>query len=146
MFFVIEHNNIRGLEMNSSPVVFDVSSWRGITIIKGSDEFLRQLKLLLSLDDSSTKAHELILKDIEDCLSNDEVFYNDSDEYSVMKFYQLNQLVMTKRYAFEIGESLFSCLRFAKKETHYVNTFFAFAKKLQNAAVGSQMKRDNGGR
>jgi hypothetical protein len=123
-------------------VVFDISHWRGITIIKCSDDFIVQLKTIFNLDEEVTKLHELIIKDMDDCLNSTEVFYNDSDEYSVMKFYQLNQIVMTKRYAFEIGESLFACLRHAKKDVHFVNTFFAFAKRLQNAAVGSQQGRD----
>lgn len=131
------------MTMNATPVIFDVDSWRGITIIKGSEEFFKQLSILLSLQEESAKSHEIFLKDIEDCISSQEVFYNDSDEFSVMKFYQLNQVVMSKRYAFEIGEALFSCLRKAQKETHYVNTFFAFAKKLQTAAVSNNVKRDS---
>ena len=117
-------------------VVFDVDSWRGITIIKGSDEFLKQLRIILGLESQTALSHELFLKDIDDCLSAEEAFYNDSDEYSVVKFYQLNQIILSKRYAFEIGEVLFACLRKANKETHFVHTFFAFAKKLQSAAVG----------
>jgi hypothetical protein len=102
----------------------------------GSDEFLKQLRIILGLESQTALSHELFLKDIDDCLSAEEAFYNDSDEYSVVKFYQLNQIILSKRYAFEIGEVLFACLRKANKETHFVNTFFAFAKKLQSAAVG----------
>jgi hypothetical protein len=120
---------------NPVSVVFDVDSWRGITLIKCSDEFIRQLSSILNLDEQIAKSHELFIKDIADCIEAAEAFYNDSDEYSVIKFYQLNQIIMSKRYAFEIGENLFACLRKAQKETHYVNTFFAFAKKLQSAAV-----------
>lgn len=131
--------------MNANPntVVFDVDSWRGVTMIKGSEEFFRQLTIILNLEEECAKAHELFLKDIEDCINSEEVFYNDSDEYSVVKFYQLNQVVMSKRYAFELGEAMFSCLRKAQKETHYVNTFFAFAKRMQNAAVAVNNKRNN---
>ena len=127
---------------NPASVVFDIQSWKGVTIIKGSDEFLRQLSNILKLDEESDAAHSLLMKDIEDCLNAEECFYNDSDEFSVMKFFQLNQIVMSKRYAFELGETLFLCLRKAQKETHYVNTFFAFAKKLQAAAVANVQKRD----
>jgi hypothetical protein len=130
------------MNTNATPVIFDVDSWRGITIIKGSEEFFRQLSIILSLQEEIAKSHEIFLKDIEDCINSQEVFYNESDEFSVMKFYQLNQVVMSKRYAFEIGEALFCCLRKAQKETHYVNTFFAFAKKLQTAAVSNNAKRD----
>lgn len=129
---------------NPSSVVFDVDNWRGVTIIKGSEEFFRQLSIILNLDEESAKSHELFIKDIEDCITSEEVFYNESDEYSVVKFYQLNQVVMSKRYAFELGETMFSCLRKAQKETHYVNTFFAFAKKMQSAAVTTNnFKREN---
>lgn len=132
--------------MNANPtsVVFDVDSWRGVTMIKGSEEFFRQLTVILNLDEECATAHELFLKDINDCINSEEVFYNDADEYSVVKFYQLNQVVMSKRYAFELGETMFTCLRKAQKETHYVNTFFAFAKKLQSAAVVTNTpKRDS---
>ena len=129
---------------NPSSVVFDVDNWRGVTIIKGSEEFFRQLSIILNLDEESAKSHELFIKDIEDCITSEEVFYNESDEYSVVKFYQLNQVVMSKRYAFELGETMFACLRKAQKETHYVNTFFAFAKKMQSAAVTTNnFKREN---
>jgi len=129
---------------NPSSVVFDVDNWRGVTIIKGSEEFFRQLSIILNLDEESAKSHELFIKDIDDCITSEEVFYNESDEYSVMKFYQLNQVVMSKRYAFELGETMFACLRKAQKETHYVNTFFAFAKKMQSAAVtNNNFKREN---
>ncbi len=130
------------MNQNTAPVVFDVGSWRGVTIIKGSDEFFRQLINLITLDEECQKSHEIVIKDLEDCINAEEVFYNDSDEYSVMKFYQLNQVVMSKRYAFELGETLFTCLRKANKDTHYVNTFFAFAKKMQTAAVANVQKRD----
>ena len=129
---------------NTNTVVFDIDSWRGVTIIKGSSEFFRQLSIILNLDEECAKSHELFLKDIDDCINSEEVFYNDSDEYSVVKFYQLNQVIMSKRYAFELGETMFACLRKAQKETHYVNTFFAFAKKMQSAAVViNNNKRDN---
>ncbi len=131
------------MNQNVASVVFDVSSWRGVTIIKGSDEFLRQLSIIIQLNEESAKSHELLIKDIEDCINAEEVFYTDSDEYSVVKFFQLSQVSMSKRYAFELGESMFACLRKAQKETHYVNTFFAFAKKLQTAAVATLQKRDN---
>ena len=130
------------MNLQPAPVVFDVSSWRGITIIKGSDEFFRQLTNLINLDEQCQKSHEILIKDLDDCVNAEEVFYNDSDEYSVMKFFQLNQVVMSKRYAFELGETLFTCLRRANKDTHYVNTFFAFAKKMQTAAVANVQKRD----
>jgi len=132
------------MNINVNAVVFDVDSWRGITIIKGSEEFLRQLAIIIHLDEESAKSHELFLKDIDDCINSEEIFYNDADEYSVVKFSQLNQVIMSKRYAFELGETMFTCLRKAQKETHYVNTFFAFAKKLQSAAVTTNPnKRDN---
>ena len=130
------------MNQNVASVVFDISSWRGITIIKGSEEFFRQLTNLIGLDEECQMAHEILIKDLVDCVNAEEVFYNESDEYSVMKFFQLNQIVMSKRYAFELGETLFLCLRKAQKETHYVNTFFAFAKKLQAAAVANVQKRD----
>jgi len=131
---------------NSASVVFDIQSWKGVTIIKGSDEFLRQLSNILKLDEESNSSHSLLMKDIEDCLNAEECFYNDSDEFSVMKFFQLNQISMSKRYAFELGESMFLCFRKAQKETHYVNTFFAFAKRLQSAAVAVGNKRETGNR
>lgn len=132
------------MNANHSSVVFDVDNWRGITVIKGSEEFFRQLSVILNLDEECSKSHELLLKDIDDCLNSQETFYNDSDEYSVVKFYQINQVIMTKRYAFEIGETMFICLRKAQKDVHYVNTFFAFAKKLQSIAVATNNhKRDS---
>jgi hypothetical protein len=127
----------------NGPVVFDVTGWRGVTIIKGSEEFFNQLSNVLNLDVLIATSHELLLNDMKECVqSEDAYFYNDTDNFSVFRFHQLNQITMTKRYAFDLGESIFSCLKKATKDSHYVNTLFAFAKKLQTAAVGFQKNKD----
>lgn len=132
------------MNQQTAPVVFDVSSWRGSTIIKGSDEFFRQLSALLQLNASIADDNKELIADIESMISksDEETFFNDWDDYCVLRYNFLNQLTMTKRFAFELGESIFASLKKASPDTFFVNTIFAFAKKLQAAAVNSNQSKN----